>query len=313
MPAPSSERSLTLAEGVSLLYAVTDRIARDEGFRVLAIKGPVPEAYGLRTPRIPGDVDVWVEPARHAELLGALERIGWHRDLDYEGTPQVVTPHSVTLWHDRWPCTLDVHARFPGLLADPAVAFDALWGERGSIEVAGRPIAATGPLGSILLLALHALRTPHDPRSAAELSGLRTALTRTPPDWAALSLLAERTGCGGTIASLFTTLGQAPPAAFVGDDDGGWSLRLDIGATRSVPWLHELATAPWRRKASVARDAIWPDAQAIRRSAKDMSLSGARLRRARWRRLRAGLRDLPRAAAVLARSRRRRREQASAG
>ncbi|MGH3331093.1 MAG: nucleotidyltransferase family protein, partial [Nocardioidaceae bacterium] len=128
--------SLTLDEAVPLLHGHVERLARDEGVRVLFIKGPVVAAQGLRVPRTYVDVDVLVDPAAMRPMRDALEQAGWRAPVA-DTTAHIVPQHSATYAHEVWPCTIDVHDRFPGFLADPQDVFEALWARRTTANVAG--------------------------------------------------------------------------------------------------------------------------------------------------------------------------------
>jgi hypothetical protein len=239
--------ALEPAEALELGYALIARVAEDLGVRALAIKGLVHEAHDLREPRASADVDVLVEPGRHAHVVAALIEAGWRM------APQPTVPppfgyHSVTLNHPSWPCELDVHDRFPGFLADPADVFDTLWTHHSFIVAAGVAVPSTDLYASALLLALHALRTPRDPRNARELIGLVDRLSSRKIDLGRLRTLAEATGALATARPVLVALGATVPA--VSPDDPSvlqWELRRAHRGTRNLGWLVELRrTAPWR-------------------------------------------------------------------
>src|SRR3954470_15386761 len=170
------DTSLHLAEGVELAYALTARVAENIGARALAIKGRVSEAHDLRAPWTSGDADFLVEPARVDDLVAALCDVGWLKAPEAP-VPSPFGSHSVTLYHPSWPNELDIHGWFPGFLADPADVFDALWVSHTFIVAADAAVPATDLYGSALIMALHALRTPSDPRNARELRELVTRLS----------------------------------------------------------------------------------------------------------------------------------------
>ena len=167
--------SLSQSAGVELGHALAARIASDINARALMIKGPVASMQGLRPPRISADIDVLVEPRSVHKLCAALSARGWHAPVTRE-VPRVLDLHSITLVHDEWPCAIDVHRSFPGLLAEPSDTFDALWGCRQRYEIAGQPVTVPSRAGMALILALHALRSPGEPRSSAEIARLTTTI-----------------------------------------------------------------------------------------------------------------------------------------
>jgi hypothetical protein len=152
-------------------------LAATAQIRVLLVKGRVLADQGLRAPRVSTDVDLLVDP-RHLELLVArLHGVGWRqRESDVLG--HVMSPHSITLVHPEWPLDLDLHDRYPGILAERGSAFETMWESRASLELAGVEVPCTGPAVSALVLALHSLfGGERDPRHERELEDLTRRLT----------------------------------------------------------------------------------------------------------------------------------------
>ncbi|GAB7002826.1 hypothetical protein JCM18899A_02970 [Nocardioides sp. AN3] len=291
----TSHVALELAEGIELGYALVARVAEDVGARLLAIKGRVNEAHGLRSPRDSVDVDVLVEPARHADLVAALLELGW-REPPKPPVPPPFGSHSVTIQHPSWPCEIDIHDRFPGFLADPADVFEELWAGRTAIEAAGVTVPATGLLGSALVMALHALRAPHDPRNARELAVLVHRLAARTVDKAGLRALAADTGCLSTARPFLRALGIDGADAAMDDPRlAQWSLRQSSAHHRNLGWLVALRrTAPWRWPV-LAMTVFFSNEPHLRRYFPQTPPGRRGLWLARWWRLRAALRDLPRA------------------
>jgi hypothetical protein len=294
MPDPATS-SLTLAEGVELGYALVTRAADDVGARVLVIKGLVNEAHGLREPHVSADVDVLVEPTRLQDVVAGLCSHGWTR----VPLPPVASPfgaHSVALAHARWPCEIDVHDRFPGFLADPSQVFETLWEDRADVTLGHVHVPATGLHGTALILALHALRTPHASRSERELAGLVRRAESRGIGPGRLLTLAEATGCTTTARPLLAALGVDPgPSAAADRAVQEWELRRLIGPTRNLGWLIAARrTPPWRWPALLLR--VLLSTEPMLRHHYPQAPPGRRgLWLARWWRLRLAVRDLPRA------------------
>lgn len=302
MASPASA-ALQLSEGVELGYALVARVADNVGARALAIKGRVNEAHGLRRRRASADVDVLVEPARLADLVGGLIAAGW-REAPSPPVPPTFGFHSVTLVHPSWPCEIDVHDRFPGFLAAPEDVFDELWSERTFVLAGGVAVPATGLYGTALVMALHALRTPADPRNARELAGLVERLSTRPLDRSQLSRLASATGCLATARPFLQQLSiDHSLSGGTNADLAQWELRQTIGQTRNVGWLVALRrTPPWRWPALVLR--VLLSNEAMLRKFYPQAPPGRRgLWLARWWRLKAAVRDLPRAVSAARRVR----------
>jgi CDP-glycerol glycerophosphotransferase (TagB/SpsB family) len=287
---------LTLPEAVPLAHALVDRIARDREVRVLFIKGPTAQAQGLREPRVSLDVDALVDPARRHLLAERLTEMGWVDEHPYT-SPTVLPMHSLTHRHRAWPCELDLHDRFPGFFLDPQAVFERMWAGRDSVTVAAREIPCPEPAGQALVLALHALRDPHDQSKAAELAQLAERVTEeaTATSLRGLAELARDLGAADTAAPFLDQVG-APPlgrGSTRADDLRAWQLRTQPADVTGVSWVHELRRLPWHR---------WPGYLWYAATLSDVELRLADpglppgripLLRARVRRLRRGLAALP--------------------
>lgn len=279
--------ALRHAEAIPLGYALTAHLAAQNGIRILAIKGMAHAFHGIRPPMVPGDVDILVDPAAHAEMVSLLARRGWESRGELTET-HGFAGHSVTLFHHQWPCSLDVHRRFPGFLADPPDAFAALWESRVEIILGGRPVPATDKAGSILVLALHSLRSvgSHRPRSellrvidsAEELS----AEVRTK-----LAILAEATGSTQTLEEVLPQLGvhvslSAP--LDVSPRLREWRRLVHGEFAPTTVWISHVMETPWYRRPHVLLRALWPSTNDLRVSHPEIPPGkyhelGARLRR----------------------------------
>ena len=285
---------MAVDEAVELLAAVLDRVGRSTGRRVLLIKGAATEAHGLRSPRTSADLDVLVARAEWEDVVAALLAVGWRRELD-PARPAAFEQHSATLIHEFWSCELDVHRYYPGFLADADAVFDRLWEERTTLVRAGRPVAATGPLGSTLVAALHALRELDVQRNRTELAELVAAVDARGIHVAGLQQLAVETGCAGALAHLWQALGVATPSA-AEDPDAlrEWRFRTEAGRQKSLDWVAALDAAPLRRWPALLLRALWPTDADIQVRGRTTA-TGLGLLRHRWARLRDGLRALPEA------------------
>jgi hypothetical protein len=294
------------AEGIDLGYAVVDRVARDLGVRVLAIKGPVAALHGLRPPRTSVDVDMLVEPARFDEVLTRLQDLRWLPAQISEG-PSVLPPHSVTLRHPQWPIEIDLHHSFPGFLAPVSEVFELLWDDRVEAVLAQRRIPAAGLAGSFLVGTLHALRHMHIPRHTAEFELLMEFMTAAPGETRAeVIALAEATGALQTARPLIERFGA--PREEVDPDRAeafrSWTLRTRLVDTRVTPWLIELRRSSPRRRLPVLLRALLGASEAELRRNWPHAPPGRRgLWLARWWRLRRGLPHLPHAVRLVWRSR----------
>ncbi|MFT3873079.1 MAG: nucleotidyltransferase family protein [Nocardioides sp.] len=299
--------ALTMAEAVPLGYVLCDRVARNAGIRLLAIKGPVLAQQGLRSERQSADVDVLVDPAAHGSFLAAMDAVGWVRG-PASTAPTIIPMHSKTLRNPLWPLEIDAHDRFPGFLASSEDTFEALWRTRTSVSLGGADVWAPGRPGHAAIVGLHHLRDPFYASSKVALDSLEEHFraVATPEELEALVALAGETGSVETLAPLLSRLdapawgGTEPSASAAALQE--WDLR--ISSPGSVPWLVSLSRLPvWRWPAEVWH-AIWLsdfEVDAFHRGPHDES---SRLR-LRLRRLRRGMGQLPKAAADYLRTRRR--------
>jgi Uncharacterised nucleotidyltransferase len=286
---------LALAEAVPLAHALVGRIADDVDVRVLFIKGPTAELQGLRVTRSSVDVDALVDPARRHLLADRLTELGWVDEHPYT-SPTLLPMHSLTHRHPSWPCELDLHDRFPGFFAEPQVVFDRLWARRTTVQVAGQDIPCPDPPGQTLVLALHALRDPHDPGRAGDLTRLveRVRASATAESVRDLADLARDLGAADTAAPFLDRVGA--PAAGRGStrpvDLRAWALRTDPDAS-VTGWVDELRRLPWRERPRFLWYAAFLTEDELRLDDPSMPPGRAAVVRARLARLRRGLRAVP--------------------
>lgn len=288
----SSRSRFDVTDAVPLGYVLVHRVAEDIGARALAIKGPVPGSYGLRTGHTSTDVDVLIAPADFQRFVSSLEYLGW-TPIDDGGEGRAFRRHSITLKHDRWPVTIDAHERFPGFLRDAGEVFEALWKERGAPNIARHPIASTGPHGSALIMALHALRDPDRPASKSEIEQL-AAVVGARSNGHVLASLAAETGAFQTASPFLQRIGceipDVPPALAAALDE--WQRRQAIDRVRGIGWIRELQSAPWQRRAGIMWRAVITNNEATLRRY-GMTNDGRRRTRAHLSRIRLLVRDAP--------------------
>ena len=165
-----------------LAHATLQAIADACGADLLHIKGAAVDPSLLPTrpdapadatveeravPRLSADADVLVRPAHLKRFLAALKQHGWRRLLAFDTGGGA--DHSAVFWHDEL-CEADVHRSFPGIRLSPEDAFDHLWRDRGTQDIAHRPCTVPSLDAQRLVLLLHAARNgatgSHDVRAA---------------------------------------------------------------------------------------------------------------------------------------------------
>lgn len=141
--------------GIRFSHAALQVLAEDHGVDLLHIKGPaVDDSLGGAT-RQSIDADVLVRPAHVDRLIAAMHEHGWSTQYRFEDGSAF--EHASTLVHP-FLAPVDVHRRFPGIDADPAAAFDRLWADRESKDLAGMPCAVPSLAAQRLVLIVHAAR-----------------------------------------------------------------------------------------------------------------------------------------------------------
>ncbi|MDR6414905.1 nucleotidyltransferase family protein [Pseudarthrobacter sulfonivorans] len=167
----ANETELSIPEAVLLGHALASRVADNMGIRAFFIKGPASVIQGLRLPRTSADVDVFVSTAELEAMLSGLRERGWRgRPVDPDNT--TFPKHSVTVDHPEWPCCIDVHFRFPGMEKAPNSCYDVMWANTEQFELAGQEMRVPSKALGTVILALHALRSPHVPACRQELEFL---------------------------------------------------------------------------------------------------------------------------------------------
>lgn len=155
---PESVTDVDLTARIELCHAALQHLAARVGADMLHIKGLAAEPEWRSRGR-GSDADVLVRPSHVARVIAALdgdER--WHRRSRFHtGSP---FGHAQTYWHDHLGYA-DVHRFFPGMRPDD-VAFDALWDERGTVDLAGVPVPVPSRRGQALVFLLNEVRNGSD-------------------------------------------------------------------------------------------------------------------------------------------------------
>ncbi|NYF12741.1 hypothetical protein HDC34_001035 [Pseudoclavibacter sp. JAI123] len=311
-PAEASSDAATIAfsvsDGVALSTALAQHVARDQGIRMLVIKGPISADLGLRTRRYSTDVDIIVEPTRAKDFIEALAVYGW-TPRPWPDFPKLLEQHSRTLIHESWPNDIDVHHYWPGFLGNPQSAFDRLWLHRIQVNVAGHPIDTPDIAGSALVLALHSLReegqVSDDSRQMTEYTELVEALKRmqgTDSEYiagarttASLSeqILQDAVGTDSTQTARRFLIDLGHDVPLVPNSAASEPLRLwrlNAKAEHAMTgWMLKLQRAPLLEKPGIAARAFFPARADLEAIDPDLRNGAISLRQAWWRRVSRGL------------------------
>jgi hypothetical protein len=310
MQNPADKTQLSIPEAVLLGHALVQRVADSLGIRAFFIKGPASVVQGLRLPKMSVDVDVFVAPADLEALLGGLRQRGWRErpvDPDERSFPR----HSTTIDHPSWPCCIDVHFRFPGMEAAPGDSFDVMWAHTEVLELAGQEVRVPSKALGILILALHALRSPHLPACRQELDFL-AELTEQEDHTSAIVDIATATSSLAAMRPFLEDLGSQLKQGDWPEASTEWRNRLlakEPGSARIIA----IAQAPLRDKPKMLFRAVFPPTEVFLTGNiyADLSFKGRlRQHQARWARF---LRAFPRVAKDLSQLRRRGPAAKSAG
>lgn len=278
----ANESQLSISEGVLLGHALVSRVADSLGIRAFFIKGPASVIQGLRLPKISGDVDVFVALSDLDSMRRSLRERGWrHRPVDPD--ERSFPRHSTTLYHPSWPCCIDVHFRFPGMEGDTNKCFDVMWAHTEALELAGREVRVPSKALGILILALHALRTPHLPAHRQEIDVLADLSERQAHAVAVLDI-ASATGSLAAMRPFLENLLPRTVTVDWPDASTEWSNRLmakEPGSARIIA----IRQAPLGDKPKMLFRAVFPRPEVLLSGNiyADMSFRGRlRQHRARW-------------------------------
>ncbi|NYF97399.1 nucleotidyltransferase family protein [Janibacter cremeus] len=220
--------SLTLAEAVPLGTVYLQRLLDEAGVRSLVIKGPAFVALGVRAERRSNDIDMIVHPDDRASATEALASVGWAIISHWFPPALDDVIYSTTFHHPHYPVTLDLHHRFTGMLAPPAVTFEVMWTRRGVVELAHHPVETVCREHAVVVEALNSMKMiePQRWRAAVE----RVATLADEGDLLAILSAVEELGARHTASPLITALGGPAPT---GPTPAGYDHWVRRGARNS--------------------------------------------------------------------------------
>ncbi|WP_144016161.1 nucleotidyltransferase family protein [Demequina sp. NBRC 110052] len=252
-----------------LLSAVAAHVAETAGVRALILKGPVLSEFGLRSERQSYDLDVLVPRDELSDFLVAMRKAGFH-NTDSDDIWHDLASHSVGLASAAFPLSVDAHYDFPGLLGDQAEWFDSLWRDRVFVEVAGVSCSVPSPSDSVILMALHDLRTPVTHRLASD--SLRDLASRvssgscaaTTDEVIASAARLRALGSAGRFLAQLAEGVAAPHLEVPRTRLFLWRVRVALGGRLLGVALERIALTGPRRGVLLLARAVWPSADDIR-------------------------------------------------
>lgn len=228
-----------LAARIQIGHAALQWIAEAQGIRLLHIKGAALDPRVSWPGREGNDVDVLVPASDAKQFVAAMQSHGWRLDNSFKYSSAF--EHAATLHHADlgW---ADVHRLFPGINLAPDPAFDLLWTERQSTQLGGFDCAVPSLPAQILVLVLHAARSPLSGRAPQDISsswGAADAVTQRAVQRLVLALDAE-VGFAAGVGDLDAYRGRR--------DHDLWDV-VSHGGTRFEEWRARVKAAPSRRRA----------------------------------------------------------------
>lgn len=254
---------IDLSPFTSLALALVQHRATSLGINVVAIKGPGLYHHDLRTQRSYADADVLVEPDHWHELIDSLKELGWTERPEID-VPGLLPRHSISLYHNDWPCDIDVHHSFPGLFGADQTVFQTIWKSRVETEVAGQSVVIPGRVASAAIHAAHCLRHPASQRHLGELEILVDRVTNSfsAQQLTELVQFGRETGSLTVMKPFFESVGIRTPGLeddLFGERAVRWRLYIHTHDDGSLgAWLYRLQTAAWREKPGVLVRALRP-------------------------------------------------------
>lgn len=282
--------SFWIPESIELAHALVAHVARDLGVRVLSIKGPAAEFHGLRPSRVSSDADVLVEPQGYAAFCSEMKTRGWAERIAYHA-PSVLDRYSCTLAHPQWPCDIDIHSHYPGMFADHASAFDAMWAARERIWVAHTMIEVPSRAASVVIGLLHALRSPRTALGEHEYRFLLNLVQSDDGHERIADIVQVAAECGAlwALRHELKMLGVPGTASDATEEQrAAWQVvQRAKGDMSALGWVFALRAARPTAWFSLLRRALWVRRTEIPRNASDPVPSIAqalRYQTVRWRR-----------------------------
>jgi hypothetical protein len=302
------EQRLRAAERLNIDLATVEviRALQEQGVMPVLLKGPavVTWLYESAERRSYVDVDLLVAPDQLLQTERVLDALGFEQLVDDRAIAAFAEPHSVTYRRVRDRAAVDLHWRIPGIGADPQRAWRHLGTRTEEVQVAGASVAGLGTPARALHIALHALQ--NGIKGEQSMVDLRRAIERVEDSiWQAAARLATELDA---IAAFTAGLRLCPEGDRLADHLG---LAVTI-PTRLALWsqtpppvtvrLHNLAATPGiAARARLLWTAVAPPPAYIRAIYPSARTGSLALVHAYLSRLRAAIRNAPRAVRTLCR------------
>lgn len=251
-PSQQDRMSVPTAVRVHLAHAALQTLAREANVDLLHIKGAAIDPVIGRNRFRSSDADVFVRPTQVRAFLTALSRHGWKEVTSFASGSAF--HHAANYFHEAWGM-VDVHRIYPGFNAPDA--FDILWRDRSTLEIAHVECIVPSLRAQRLILLLHVARNgrgAQDPDFERAWSGLDEN------ERAALETLADRLHARTAFAAALGSLDAYENSP----DHDLWEYFSSGNTSRLDEWKARFrAASGLSAKLQVLRQAILPNRDII--------------------------------------------------
>lgn len=141
---------------IQLSHAYFQHLALSHGLDILHIKGYAFAQEVYRLGRTSTDVDIIVRPSHIDRLVSLATSDGWEILAHFETGS--IFEHAMTLYHGSWGL-VDIHRYFPGLGDSNGSAFESLWNQRRTRNIAHYPCQLPSLIDSRIIVVVHGARS----------------------------------------------------------------------------------------------------------------------------------------------------------
>ncbi|WP_185173384.1 nucleotidyltransferase family protein [Rothia nasimurium] len=173
---PTQVQDVPLPIRIQLSHAYFQHLANRLRVDVLHVKGYAFADDVYRPGRSSTDVDLLVRPEHLDRFIEGALADGW-RVLTHFETGSIFE-HAMTLYHGSWGL-VDIHRYFPGIGDAQGSAFETLWQQRRTREIAHYPCYLPSLTDSRIFVVVHGARSENEYN--ADIEYLRKTLS--PAEW----------------------------------------------------------------------------------------------------------------------------------
>lgn len=150
------ESSIPLDARIRLGHAMVQGVADQAGVDLVHIKGYAVDQGFYRVGRASTDVDIWVRPSQVKRLIHALAEHGWTPLTTFRSGS--IFEHAAVSHHTIWGY-VDIHRVIPGVGLPSEEAFEWVWADHKTVEIAEYPCTVPSPDHQQAVIILHEARS----------------------------------------------------------------------------------------------------------------------------------------------------------